>query len=187
MCMKHLHFLLVLGLWPLHHTCYLHWDHLHGSVQDDQTKILDLGLFKLALLWFEVELVLAEAFQDEASDLMVLLHCFSVDEDIVEVYAHYALCNEVLEDVVHHGLEGGGAVGKSEEHNKQLEQSLVGLEGSLPLISLLDIHVVAPPDVQFSEVPHTPEVVDELRDEEEGVVILYCHGIENPVILNQLE
>ncbi|KAG5350870.1 hypothetical protein C0989_008950 [Termitomyces sp. Mn162] len=119
-------------------------------MQDDQAKILNPGLLELALLQFEVELVLAETFQDK-------------------VYTHYTLCNEVPEDVVHHCLEGGWAIGESKEHNKRFKQSLVGLEGGLPFVSLLDMHiVVAPPDVQFSEVLHTLEVVDELGDEGRG-------------------
>ncbi|KAG5735370.1 hypothetical protein E4T56_gene12816 [Termitomyces sp. T112] len=147
----------------------LHQVHLYGSVQNDQAEILDLGLFRLTLLWFEVELVLVEAFQDKASDLTVFFQHFGVDENVVKVYTHYALCNEVLEDVVHHCLESGGAVGLSEEHNEWFKQSLVGLEGGLPFISFLDVHiVVAPLDIQFSEVLCTLEVVDELGDEEEG-------------------
>ncbi|KAG5336847.1 hypothetical protein C0989_011778 [Termitomyces sp. Mn162] len=118
---------------------------------------------------FEVELVLAEVFQDKASDLTVFLQHFGIDEDVIKVYTHYALCYEVLEDVVHHGLKGGGAISESKEHNKQLKQFPVGLEGSLPLISFLDAHiVVTPPDIQFSKVLYTSEVVDELRDEGGG-------------------
>ncbi|KAG5338578.1 hypothetical protein C0989_006974 [Termitomyces sp. Mn162] len=148
-------------------------------MQDNQAKILNPGLFKLALLQFEIELVLAEAFQDEH---------FSIDEDVVKVYTYYALCYEILEDVVHHGLEGGRAVGESKEHNKQLKQFLVGPEGSLPLVSFLDAHiVVTPPDVQFSKVLHTSEVVDELGDEQEGVMVLHHHRVENLVVLNQSE
>ncbi|KAG5335022.1 hypothetical protein C0989_002454, partial [Termitomyces sp. Mn162] len=151
-------------------------------------KVLNLGLFKLALLQFEVELVLAEAFQDEASDPLVFFQHFGIDEDVVKVYTHYALCYEVLEDVIHHGLKGGGAIGESKEHNEQLKQSLIGPEGSLPLISFLNVHiVVTPPDVQFSEVLCTLEVVDELRDEGEGVTVLHHHGIENLVVLDQSE
>ncbi|KAG5348761.1 hypothetical protein C0989_008445 [Termitomyces sp. Mn162] len=112
----------------------------------------------------------------------------SIDEDVVKVYTHYALCYEVPKDVIHHGLKGSGAIGESKEHNKQLEQFPVGLEGSLPLVSFLDAHiVVTPPDIQFSEVLCTPEVVDELRDEEEGVAVLHYHGIEHPVVLDQSE
>ncbi|KAG5349251.1 hypothetical protein C0989_005004 [Termitomyces sp. Mn162] len=113
-----------------------------------EAKVLNLGLFKLTLLWLEVELLLAEAFQDETSDPIVFLQHFGVDEDVIKVHAHYTLHNEVLEDVIHHGLKGGQAVGETEEHDKQLKQSPVCLEGHLPLVSYLNAHiVVTPPDV----------------------------------------
>ncbi|KAG5352296.1 hypothetical protein C0989_002898 [Termitomyces sp. Mn162] len=134
---------------------------------------------------FEVELVLVEAFQDKASNPTVLLQHFGVDEDVVEVYTHYVLHKEVPEDVVHHSLKDGRAVGESEEYNEWLKQSLVGLEGGLPLVSFLDMHiVVAPLNIQFSEVSCTLEVVSKLGDEGKRVAILYCHGIENLIILN---
>ncbi|KAG5729114.1 hypothetical protein E4T56_gene3167 [Termitomyces sp. T112] len=111
----------------------------------------------------------------------MFLQCFGVDEDVIKVYAHYALGDEVPEDVVHHSLEGGRAIGESEEHYEWLKQPPVGLEGSLPLISFLDAHiVVTPPDVQFSEVLCTLEVVDKLGDEEERVMVLHYHCIEYP-------
>ncbi|KAG5328927.1 hypothetical protein C0989_010280, partial [Termitomyces sp. Mn162] len=162
--------------------------HLHSSVGDDQAKVLDLSLFKLALLQLEVELVLAEVFQNEMSDPMMFLQCFGVDENVVEVHAYHTLYNEVPEDVVHHGLEGGWAVGETKEHNKWLKQSPVGPEGHLPLISLLNVHiVVTPPDVQFSEVLRALKVVDELGDEGERVAMLHCHGVEYPIVLYQLK
>ncbi|KAG5349138.1 hypothetical protein C0989_005657 [Termitomyces sp. Mn162] len=113
---------------------------------------------------------------------------FGVDEDVVEVHAHYTLHNEVPEDFIHHGLEGGWAVGETKEYNKWLKQSLVGLEGHLPLISLLNVHIVVTLlDVQLSEVLHTLEVVDELGDEGERVAILHYHGIEYSIVLYQSE
>ncbi|KAG5340928.1 hypothetical protein C0989_012551 [Termitomyces sp. Mn162] len=157
-------------------------------MQDDQANVFDLGLFKLTLLQLEVELVLAEALQDKASDLTVFLQHFGIDEDVIKVYTHYALCYEVLEDVIHHGLKGGGAIGKSEEHNEWFKQAPASLEGSLPLVSFLDAHIVVTPlDIQFSEVLCTPEVVDELEDEGEGVMVLHCYGVENLVVLDQSE
>ncbi|KAG5350705.1 hypothetical protein C0989_009606 [Termitomyces sp. Mn162] len=159
-----------------------------SSIQYDQAQVLNLDLFELALLWLEVELVLAEAFQDKASNLTVFLQCSGIDEDVIKVHTHYALCYEVSEDVVYHGLEGGRAIGESKEHNEQLKQSPVGPEGSLPLISLLNVHIiVTPPDIQLSEVLHTPEVVDELRDEGKRITVLHHHGIEYLVVLDQLE
>ncbi|KAG5718648.1 hypothetical protein E4T56_gene16671 [Termitomyces sp. T112] len=86
-----------------------------------QAKMLDLGLLKLTLFQFEVELVLAEMFQDEAGGVAVFFQHFGVDENVVEIYTHYTFHNEVLEDVVHHHLEGGQAVGESKEHNKRFE------------------------------------------------------------------
>ncbi|KAG6899636.1 hypothetical protein C0993_008449 [Termitomyces sp. T159_Od127] len=166
-------------------------DGTHGrasGVGGDEPQILNLDLLKLALFQLEVELVLAEVFQDNVCDLAVLLKRFDVDEDVVKVYAHYTLYNEVLKDVVHHCLEGGWAIGESKEHDKEFKQLLAGLEGSLPLISLLSVHiVVTPPNIQFSEVPHLPEVIDELGDEGEGLAILHHQGIKNPVVLDQLE
>ncbi|KAG5732064.1 hypothetical protein E4T56_gene18820 [Termitomyces sp. T112] len=118
---------------------------------------------------------------------MFLQH-FGVEEDVIEVHTHYTLYNEVLEDVIHHGLDGGQAIGETKEYDKQLEQFLVGPEGCLPLISFLNMHiVVTPPDVQLSEVLHAAEVVDELRDEGEGVTVLYYYGVEYLVVLYQLE
>ncbi|KAG5336895.1 hypothetical protein C0989_011634 [Termitomyces sp. Mn162] len=185
---QHLYLLFVSGLWPLHYTCYLHWVHLHCSIGDDQAEVLNLSLFKLALLWLEVELMLVEVFQDKTSDLMVFLQHFGIDENVIKVHAHYTLHNEVPEDVVHHSLEGGWAVGETKEHVEWLEQFPVGPEGHLPLISFLNVHiVVTPPDVQFSEVSCTPEVVDELGDEGKGVTVLECHVIEYLVVLYQSE
>ncbi|KAG6808320.1 hypothetical protein H0H92_004528 [Tricholoma furcatifolium] len=85
---------------------------------------------------------------------------FCEDEDVVEVHAHHALRDEVAEDVVHHGLEGGGAIGKAKEHGEQFEQSLIGPEGCLSLITLLDAHiVVTSANVQLGEVAGTTELI----------------------------
>ncbi|KAG6884471.1 hypothetical protein C0993_010753, partial [Termitomyces sp. T159_Od127] len=157
-------------------------------MQDDQPQILDPSLFKLTLLQFEVELVLVEAFQDNMYDLAVLLKRFGVDEDVIKVYTHYTLHNEVLEDFVHHCLEGGQAIGESEEHNERFKQSPDGSKGSFLLILLLSAHVVVtPPDIQFDEVLSLPKVIDDLKNEREGVAILHYHGVKNPVVLDQLE
>ena len=56
--------LLVLRCWPICHSSQLHWVHLHCSIQDDEPKVFHPGLFKLALLRLEIELMLAEMFQN---------------------------------------------------------------------------------------------------------------------------
>ncbi|KAG6872667.1 hypothetical protein C0993_002012, partial [Termitomyces sp. T159_Od127] len=97
---------------------------------------------------FEVELVLAEAFQNNVRNLAVLSKCLGVDENVVKIYAHYTFHNEVLEDVIHYCLESGQTVGESKEHDKWFKQPLIGLEGSLSLIFFLNAHiVVTPPNI----------------------------------------
>ena len=77
--------------------------------------------------------------------LRMLLFCPSKDQDVVQVDHHNTFCYEVLEDVVHYSLEGGGAVGHAKEHYQRFEQASIGLESYLPLISRLDADVVETP------------------------------------------
>ncbi|KAG5334194.1 hypothetical protein C0989_004080 [Termitomyces sp. Mn162] len=159
--------------------CLAHYKNLKKEKEKKKTS---------KILWLEVELVLVEAFQDKASDLMVFLQHFGIDEDVVKVHTQYTLCYEILEDVVHYGLEGGRAISESKEYNEWLKQFPVGPESSLPLISLLNAHIIVTPlDIQLSEVLHTLEVVNELGDEGERVTVLHCHGIEYLIVLNQSE
>jgi len=46
---------------------------------------------------------------------MLFLHP-SKDQDVIQIDHHNVFCYEVLEDVVHNGLEGGRAVGHPKEH-----------------------------------------------------------------------
>jgi hypothetical protein len=51
----------------------------------------------------------------------MLLDRLHADEDVVEVNADDTFHNKVLEDVVHHGLEGGGGVCESKKHHQGFE------------------------------------------------------------------
>ena len=59
------------------------------------------------------------------------------DEDVIQVYAYMSLHDKVLENVIHHGLEGSRAVGESKEHNQGFKESMVGAKGCLPFIAFL--------------------------------------------------
>ena len=90
-------------------------------MQDDESKVFHLGLLKLALLRFEIELVLVKLFQNKVYDAAVLLSGLGKDEDVIEVHTHHSFCNEVTEDVIHHGLECSWAIGEAKEHDQQFE------------------------------------------------------------------
>ena len=97
--------------------------------------------------------------------------------------------NEVLEDVIHHGLEGGQAVGEAEEHDQGFEEAPIHLEGSFPLISFFDSYiVVSPMYIQFRKVSGlgVRNPVDNIRHEGQRVGVLHCHCIELLVVLDKL-
>src|SRR6266481_8173174 len=113
-----------------------------------------------------------------------------IDQNVVHVYGHEAFINELLENVIHHGLEGSRAVGETEVHDQGFEKSTVHLEGCFPLITLFDAHIViSPMYVQLHEVLGFGfrNLVDNIGDEGEWVGVLHCHGIELPVVLHEPE
>ena len=118
----------------------------------------------------------------------MLLFRPSKDQDVVQVDHHDTFRYEVPEDVVHYGLEGGGAVGHAKEHYQGFKQASVGPEGCLPLVSGLDTDVVeTPTDIQLGEVSGPAELQYEFGDEWERVPVLDRHGIKCSLVLNQLE
>jgi len=110
------------------------------------------------------------------------------DEDVVQIDHDHAFQDEVLEDVVHHRLEGGRTVHEAEEHDKGLVQAAVGPEGGLPFVSFLYPDVVeAPLDVQFCEVLGSAELRNQFRNQWERVLVFHSHGIQRAVVLYQTE
>jgi len=70
---------------------------------------------------------------------------------------HWTLAAD--KDVIHHGLEGGRAVGHAKKHYQGFEQASIGPEGCLPLVSRLDTDVVEiPTDIQLGKVSGSTEL-----------------------------
>ena len=76
--------------------------------------------------------------------------CLGEDQNVVQIDHHNTLRYEVPEDVVHHGLEGGRTVSHSKERYQGLEQTSIGPEGCLPLVSGLNADVVRGPLIHDS-------------------------------------
>ena len=107
-----------------------------------------------------------------------------VDEDVIHVAYDFAVVNELTKDIVHHCLERHRGVAQSEEHDGWFKQALVGSECSLPLVALLDPHVVEPPgEVKYSEELSAMEAGQDVRDKGEGVGVLGCDLIQLPIVL----
>src|SRR5882724_7341998 len=133
-----------------------HFDriHLYMTFREDEPKILYCGLPECPLLGFEVEPMSAEDVQYPYHNGMVFLHCLATEnEDVIHVDDYNSFVDELSEDVIHHHLECRWAVSETKEHGKKFEQASVCPKGHLPLVSILDSHVVvSPSDVQFGEV-----------------------------------
>ena len=62
------------------------------------------------------------------------------DHDVVDVDNDHVF--HVSENLIHHGLEGGGGVAESEEHDGWFEGSTMTYERGLPFVSFFDADVV---------------------------------------------
>jgi hypothetical protein len=120
--------------------------------------------------------------------LVVLFHHLCKDEDVIQVDASYTLGDENLENVIHHGLEGGWAVSETEEHHQRFEKSSVGAECSLPFITFLNVDIVVPPaDIKLGEVACASETIDKVGNEWKWIDILDSLCIECAIVLDKSE
>jgi len=116
---------------------------------------------------------------------MLFLHLHE-DQNVVQVYYHDLFGYEGPEDVVHHSLEGGGAVGHSKEYYEGFEEAAIGTEGCLLFVSGLDSYVIeTPSDIKLGEVLGSVELGDEFGDEGEGVPVLDGYGVQRVIVLDQ--
>ena len=103
----------------------------------------------------------------------MLFKGFRENEDVIQIHHHYSFHNEFSENVIHHGLEGGGAVSEAEEHHQWLKESAVGAEGRLPFISFFHVDIIeTPSDIQLCEVSCPSEFLYQLGDEQKRVFVL---------------
>ena len=67
------------------------------------------------------------------------------DKDVIHVTDGTASVNQVLEDVIHHGLEGSRGVAEAEKHDKGFVESLVRSEGCFVFVTLFDANIIEAP------------------------------------------
>jgi len=108
----------------------------------------------------------------------MLLFRLCKDQNAVQVHYDNPFRYDGSEDVVHHSLEGGGAIGHPEKHYEGFKEATVGVEGCFPFISGLDAYIIeTPADVQFCEVSGSAELRDEFGDERERISVLDGYGV----------
>jgi hypothetical protein len=143
------------------------------------------SIIELTLLWTEEEAVLSEPMEHLPDDFVMTDKVRMRDEDVIKVDHDISRQDEVLEDVVHHCLEGGRGVGKAKVHHQQLkEPRLVWNTAfhSLPSRMLLKPHQTS----SFEELGSL-QTVNKVIDQGEWVPVLHSHGIEHLVVLDEPE
>src|ERR1700761_1374401 len=91
-------------------------------------------------------------------------------------------------DMVHHGLECGRGVGKSEEHYCWFIKAIFSFECRLMFVPCLDSDIViSPSNVKFSEHMGFLDLGNKFRDKGEGVLISDSVFVKTAVILDWAE
>ena len=81
-----------------------------------------------------------------------------VNEEVVHVNDKPSFSDHIAKRVIHEVLESGGGIGETKEHHCQFEESFMGDEGSLPLMSVFDSDIIVSPlDVELGEDFHSLE------------------------------
>ncbi|KAF9796509.1 hypothetical protein IEO21_10989 [Rhodonia placenta] len=86
----------------------------------------------------------------------------------------------IMEDLVHHCLEGRGGIGEAEEHHQGFVQPPVSHKGRLPLVTGFDPDVVvSPSDIELRKERSAAELIHHLGDQRQGVAIFDrdCHEL----------
>ena len=127
----------------------------------------------------------SELLEHTSGALMVESYIIlGVDSHVIHVDLKPLLWKHICEDVVHEGLEGGGSVAESKEHDSGFKESHGGDESTLPLIFFSDANVViSPMNVEFGEQGGFFHVVNELRNQGERIGVSDGVGVQVVVVL----
>ena len=82
--------------------------HRHMILRDNEPKVVHLSTFKLACLWSEEQLVRTEGLEYLSGDSPMVCERGRVNEYVIHIADGLIVVDEGAEDVIHHGLEGGG-------------------------------------------------------------------------------
>ncbi|EJF55305.1 hypothetical protein DICSQDRAFT_74684 [Dichomitus squalens LYAD-421 SS1] len=177
-------FTVVRQRWPVSDAFELSRVHSDDVGSDDEAQKFDLRNVKDALLRFQEEVVLLKTLVDSPSTFRVSGCILGEDQNVVHIDDNPSFVNHVLEKIVHHGLKGGGQVTKPKEHYCGFEESLLALEGCLPLVSVPDPNVVvARAQVHLRENGSSLQLVDQGLHEGDRVDVLHGSFIQITIVL----
>eukprot|EP00896_Chara_braunii_P021225 GBG79101.1 hypothetical protein CBR_g28816 [Chara braunii] len=151
-----------LGWRVLDEGCDLRGVHMDAISGDNMVEVFDARSGKRTFVELGVEFLLSEDREDLAEVLKVGLEGGAEDKDVIKV-DNDADFEEVVEDLVHGGLEGSGGIGESEWHHEELVVPEPRAEGGLVSVLLADTDLVeATTKVDLGKVLGSTETIKEL-------------------------
>ena len=114
---------ITLALWdrPPSHCVHLGRVHAHFSPAHNRSQVLNSLLLKGTFFRAQVELVLPQGFQHSSYYLPVFVQGVCEHQDVIQVDYDMALIDQLMQDMIHEGLECGRGVGQTEEHDGGFE------------------------------------------------------------------
>src|ERR1700749_634400 len=91
-----------------------------------------------------------------------------------------------MEQLVHHALERRRSIRQAELHDQELKLPVACAERRLPLIALLNAHIVViPAHIQSSENLSSLKTIQQFLSQRQRIGILLGHRIQSTVVNNQ--
>ena len=111
-------------------------------------------------------------------------HVRGINEEVDHVNDKPSFYDHIAKGVIHEVLGSGGEIGETEEHHSGFKESLMGDEGSFPLMSIFDLDIiVSPSDVELGEDFRPLEFIDEVRNKGKRVCITDSVFIDVAIVL----
>jgi hypothetical protein len=93
-----LYFFEAFGNRPVDNSFDLDWVHRDSAMTNNQTKIIYLGLFKLALFGTQIEIVCLKVMEDFVNNLTMFFESAAPNENVVQINGNLALSDEISKD-----------------------------------------------------------------------------------------
>src|SRR5437660_1500967 len=104
--------------------------------------------------------------------MLCLGHVTHKYHEVIHIDDEETLMHFIGKHVIYHLLEHARAVAHSKEHHDRFIRSDECDEGSFPLVTTFDAHIVVTPTEVHLSVHVTPfELIDQLRDKRQRVII----------------
>ncbi len=180
----------VFWCWPVFYACDFYWVHACHPLFKDYPQVIHGGCMEHALLRLEVEVMSLHDLGYITDCCYMSGHiCSCCDAYVIHVYLdgsslEFVLHDDVLEDVVHHGLKCSWGIYEFKIHDCWLKKSILCLESCLLLVTLFYSYVVVPPsNVQFRIDMGVTEITYKVSDQGEWILVTYHYGIYFLVVL----